>query len=304
MYRRKAAAVLLCLKNIKASGGEKSSIMDQSNRQRTCGGIERLSKEAIQYWMTPEIRRYNIEIYSEIDSTNNRAKALGEEGTDGPAVILAERQTAGRGRLNRPFLSQPSKGLYMSLLCRPALSGEKAVYLTTYTAVAVCRAIEAVSGVSAQIKWVNDIFVQNKKICGILAEASLRADGTIPYAVIGIGVNIAEQKFPPPLHLTAGSLETFASAPVSRNRLAAEILREIGDLSCNPPTDGHLLEYRRRSMVLGRSVHVMRGSESFDARVLDIDHDGSLVIESGGATQILRAGEVSIRPDGESGPLR
>lgn len=262
---------------------------------------ELLSEKVIRHWLTDDaFCNYKIEIYEEIDSTNNRAKALAEEGADEPTVILANRQTAGRGRLSRQFLSPPLQGLYMSLLCYPSLPGEKAVFLTTYTAVAVCRAIETVSGISPQIKWVNDIFVQGKKLCGILVETSLKADGTLPYAVIGIGINVAAQKFPPPLDRIVGSIGDFSPVPVSRNRLAAEILKEIGDLAGHPPTDEHLKEYRRRSLVIGRTVQVTRGCESFLAGVLDIDEDGALVIETEGKVQRLCAGEVSIRPESMS----
>lgn len=261
---------------------------------------ELLSETMVRCWLTDAFSNYKIEIYEKIDSTNNRAKALAEEGEAEPTVILANEQTSGRGRLHRQFSSPPSQGLYMSLLCYPSLSGEKAVFLTTHTAVAVCRAIETVSGISPQIKWVNDIFVQGKKLCGILVESSLRADGTLPYAVIGIGINVSAQKFPPPLDQIAGSIGDFSPVPVSRNRLAAEILKELGDLAGHPPTDEHLQEYRRRSLVIGRTVRVTRGCESFLASVLDIDGDGSLIIETEGDVQTLRAGEVSIRPECES----
>ena len=239
-----------------------------------------------------------LHLLDKVDSTNNYAKTLSELSL--PQLVVSEEQTAGRGRLGRSFYSPAGKGIYMSFAFCPRLELSQAMLVTTMTAVAVCRALESLTGLRPKIKWVNDIFVQGKKLCGILVESSLRADGTLPYAVIGIGINVSAQKFPPPLDQIAGSIGDFSPVPVSRNRLAAEILKELGDLAGHPPTDEHLQEYRRRSLVIGRTVRVTRGCESFLASVLDIDGDGSLIIETEGDVQTLRAGEVSIRPECES----
>ena len=131
-----------------------------------------------------------IILLDEIDSTNNFLKQKAESGEKSGTVIIAKRQTGGKGRLGRSFFS-PQGGMYLSILLRPQISAEKSLFITTAAAVAVCRAIEKVSNKKSGIKWVNDVFIDNKKVCGILTEASLDFEtGGLYYAVVGIGVNL------------------------------------------------------------------------------------------------------------------
>ena len=129
--------------------------------------------------------------FEELDSTNSYLKEMAAKGAQEGTIIIANRQSAGRGRLGRSFFSPEEKGIYMSILLRPDISLERAVLITSMAAVAVAEAIEQVSGIQTKIKWVNDIFLNKKKVCGILTEAGIDAEtGTLEYAVLGIGVNV------------------------------------------------------------------------------------------------------------------
>lgn len=216
-----------------------------------------------------------------IDTTASTNTAL-LEAADARAgtALVALSQSAGRGRMGRSFAS-PEGGLYMSLLLEPA-SAEDALLITPRAAVAVCRAIEAVSGRETGIKWVNDILIGGKKVCGILAEA--RA-GERLRVVLGVGVNVSA--VPEGLEDTAGAV--FEAAPVlARERLAAGILNELrGGYDFRA-------EYLRRCVTVGKEVAVTRGAERFTARALGIDERFRLLVERGGEILALDSGEATL----------
>lgn len=239
-------------------------------------------------------------VYSETDSTNTRLKLLAEAGAPEWTVVAASKQTAGRGRLGRSFFSPEATGLYMSVLVRPRLRAEDALLMTTAAAVATARAIEAEFGVSAGIKWVNDILVDGRKVCGILTEAALDVEsGRLRYAVVGIGVNISEPEggFPPDIAAVAGSL--CGRAPVnaeSRNRLAGRILAEFAALYRALPARGFMEEYAARSVVVGREVDILASGGRRRALAVSIDGDAHLIVRfPDGSEETLSSGEVSVR---------
>ena len=240
---------------------------------------------------------YRIRTLSESSSTNDDVKAAARAGEPEGFVIIADRQTAGRGRLRRAFFSPDGSGLYMSILLRPGMSLADSVLITAAAAVAVAEAIEQVSGRSARIKWVNDIYLDGKKVCGILTEGAVDADGKLQYAVLGIGVNVA----PPPGGFPKG-LKDIACAVFEdgapegvRARLAAEILTRFHRFRALDER-AFLPAYRARSMVLGKTVQVFLGEEEFPARAISIDDDCRLIVETENGPVTLGAGEVSIRP--------
>ena len=157
---------------------------------------------------------------SEIDSTNRYLKELAATGAPEGTVVIANKQSAGRGRLGRSFFSPEEKGIYMSILLRPEIELERAVLITSMAAVAVARAVERVSTIPAQIKWVNDIFINRKKVCGILTEAGINTEkGSLDYAVLGIGVNVGSMEFPAELKEIATSVSNECGKEVSKNDL-------------------------------------------------------------------------------------
>ncbi len=240
-----------------------------------------------------------IHIYDTLESSNRTAKLLALDGAAHGTLVLTAHQSAGRGRLGRRFESPAGKGVYFSVLLRPAVSAANAQAVTIGAAVAVCRAVQQLCGLSLAIKWVNDLYYNGKKVCGILTEAGTNLEsGQLEWLVVGIGLNLTScpQDLPPELAHKAGSLYPGGPSPVGRAALAGAIAREL--LSLCPAFDC-LDEYRRRCFVPGHWVTVCTQTETYAARALCIDDDGRLVIErETGRTEALRCGEVTTRPVG------
>ncbi len=258
-----------------------------------------LTSESVAALLPPE-SPWRVRVYPQLASTNRTLKQMASEGEKSGAVILAETQSQGRGRMGRDFFSPPGSGLYMSFLLRPAtlLTGD-AVLLTTAVSVAVARAIAASCGVQVGIKWVNDLYLGDRKVCGILTEAASDLEsGGIDSVVIGIGVNFCarQEQFPPELRETARALFETPPAGVTRSRLAAAILREAEGLEEACRTRAFLEEYRARSILLGKPVRCTSARETFEAMAVDIDAQGGLVVRRADGTQCaLHTGEVTVR---------
>ena len=224
-------------------------------------------------------------ILHETDSTNRVAKELAREGAAHGSWVLAHRQTAGRGRLDRSFFS-PEGGLYCSIILRPSIPMEDWVLLTPMAATAVRRAVHDTTGIQTDIKWVNDLYLDGKKVCGILCEAAGDA------VIVGIGLNLRapEGGFPP--EINAAALEV-ACAPET---LAAHITRELCK-GCESLHLGHVPEeYRSHNLVCGRQLTVCPiGGEPYPACGKYIDCRGRLIVDTAGGEKTLDSGEVSIR---------
>ena len=259
--------------------------------------------------MEKEIRRLlgntavmgrDILYFEELGSTNTYAKELAL--TDAPAgtVVIADCQTAGRGRMDRNFQSPKGKGLYLTVLLRPQLPPERLAQMTALAGVAVCGAVERVCGVRPGLKWPNDPVLDGKKVCGILTE--LVTDGSSGLClIVGIGINVAQRRedFTPEVAEMAASLEMILKKPVSRPALAAALLEEL-DRAYEALEQEDLEEYRtryRRDCVnLGRPVRLMGPGGREEALAVDIDRDFGLVVHTpDGEEKTVRSGEVSVR---------
>ena len=237
-----------------------------------------------------------INLVWESESTNLDAKEYyARGGID--AVFIADGQTAGRGRRGRSFSSPHGAGIYMSILLCPKERLCDLSAVTTFTAVAVCRAIERVCGLSADVKWVNDIYYRGKKLGGILTEGALAEDmKTASYVVVGIGLNVLRAPMPEELSGIVLSLEEACGRAYDRNLLIAEILYEfLGGLSSlGSPSVRE--EYKRRCFLVGREVMVNRLDRSYPAKVEGISDDMSLLLRlADGSEEKLNTGEVSVR---------
>ena len=214
-------------------------------------------------------------------------------------TLIARRQTGGRGRMGRSFYSPEGSGLYMSVLLRPQLAAEDAPLITTAAAVAVCRAAEALGSDRAEIKWVNDVLIRGKKVCGILTEAAAgTAPGTLDWAVLGVGINVTEPAggFPADIAAVAGAVFPSPGQEL-RARLAAEFLRQFYVIYTALPDRAFAAEYRSRSCLAGRYVDVLRGETSRRALALGVDDACRLLVRyEDGTEEALFSGEVSIRP--------
>lgn len=236
-----------------------------------------------------------------IDSTNTRAKAMAAGGAPHGTVLVADSQTAGRGRLGRSFLSPAGSGIYMSVILRPQCRPDQLMHLTCAVAVAVCGAVSAATGLQPGIKWINDLVIGKRKVAGILTELSVSpSDALVSYAVVGIGINCAQQAadFPPELRNTATSLSQAAGKPIDRPRLAAAMIEALWDMSQNLLTDraSMMARYRSGCVTLGKAVSVHRFDQVRHGTALDVAEDGALLVQfSDGHQEAVSAGEVSVR---------
>ena len=236
----------------------------------------------------------NILQFDTLPSTNDTAKELGLRGEKENTVVIARAQTAGRGRIGRQFFSPDQSGIYMSILLRPTFSPDKSHLLTPAAAVAVAEAIDSVCGTDCKIKWVNDIYLNNKKVCGILTENTFSGDGF--FSVIGIGINLfaPEGGFPEDIKDIAASILKGGSEEI-RNRLIVEVIDRFNFYYKNLLNKDFLRVYREKSNLIGKEVAYIKNGEEITATVLGIDENAALIVESCGKTDTLFTGEVSVK---------
>ncbi|MBQ9120604.1 MAG: biotin--[Lachnospiraceae bacterium] len=257
---------------------------------------DRLSEKDIRSFLNKEYQEIPICVYEETTSTNLLAKEAAQK-IDGTVLFVAERQTAGRGRRGRSFLTVPGEMILMSLLLKPKLQAADAVLLTTAVCVAVRRAIEQVCGISTEIKWVNDLYYRGKKVCGILTEAvTAQESGRVECVIPGIGINfnMPPDAFPEELREIAGALYDDGAA-VSRNELVAEIVNQIFAVLQDLQERSFMEDYRKHSMLIGQQIRIMNEPPE-EALVLDVNQNGGLVVQlTDGSCKTLTTGEVTVR---------
>ena len=242
-----------------------------------------------------------IQVHDVVTSTNDIARSM--PLSHRPAAIIANQQSAGRGRLGRSFESPGGTGLYMTIALKPAFALNKALFVTMACAVAACRAIERVCGVSPSIKWVNDIFLEQKKICGILTEAQSNLEtGEIDSLIIGTGINCFPSSFSPEISHIAGCISDTPGA-FSRGELAGELINQTADVLEDIESRSFFFLFLARCFILGQRilVHAHYDSRSTLALARDIDEDGGLIVEylegpRAGILETLHTGEISIVP--------
>ena len=289
---------------------------------RLCESNDILSEQGIRPFLSDKEYENRIHIYKSLASTNKTAKEMAIAGAKHGTIILAEGQTDGKGRYNRSFFSPDRQGIYISFILRPSGSNgnDLSTLITAYAAVSVCQAIESTTGKSPRIKWVNDLFLEGKKICGILTEAVTDFEsGRMQWVVLGIGINFVASKnsFPEEIKETAGAIFYDQPATITRNRLVAEIINGImafnhqskssvskrgADSGLNllnsvgvQARETILAAYRKRLMMLGQEVVVTGFTGSFVATALDIDENGRLLVrKENGDIEALTAGEVGL----------
>jgi BirA family biotin operon repressor/biotin-[acetyl-CoA-carboxylase] ligase len=264
-----------------------------------------LSAEGIRTYLPGKTNVAQIHLLKSTDSTNQQGKALALEGAAHGTVILAESQTAGRGRKGRQFYSPPAQGIYMSIILRPKLTMNRALLITAGTAVVVAESLEVFRSCQVQIKWVNDLFLSGKKIGGILTEATADWEsGQVEYIILGIGLNISPGAldFPSEIQSIAGTLYPAGEKPALRNRLAAEIIDQVLALSdaleSNPlETQKQVMaKYRERSCVINQDITVFEHPGLQEGKAIDINDEGHLlVVDKLGKRWLLNSGEISIK---------
>lgn len=247
------------------------------------------------------VDKSEVIVLKSVNSTNAYMRKLAENGYAEGTLVVSSEQTNGSGRHGRSFFSPADTGLYMSILLRPEISAQEAVKITSAAAVAVCRALDEVCGVSPEIKWVNDIYLNGRKVAGILTEAAFNLEnGALDYAVLGIGVNVYPPVggFPADISKIAGAVLNERQTD-TRNRLSAAIWKNFGDLYAALPDNTYLKEYRKRLMWVDKEIYILSGvdgKQKTPAILLGVDKNCALKVRyEDGREGTISSGEISIR---------
>lgn len=290
-------AVWKQINNLKEDGYTIESAHSQG--YRLIGKPELITAEELLIHLDSEFIK-EIHIFAEIASTNDFAKIKAGEGAPEATLVVAEKQSSGRGRMSRPWISPASSGLWFSLVLRPPMMPAQAAQLTFLSAVVVCLAIREFTGMEATIKWPNDVMLDGKKICGILTELSAEID-IINYVVAGIGVNVNQHKedFPSDLSAKATSLLIASGQTYRRVELLAHILKTYDIVYREYQQKGftYILEkWRELNSTLGHTVNVISQQEKYYGQAVDIDEEGQLVVMTPEKElRYVMVGDVSIR---------
>lgn len=236
--------------------------------------------------------KLSVAVFDSIDSTNRQARRMAASGGCSPTVIAANQQTAGRGRMGRTFYSPAEAGAYFTVLYPLHTELLHAVSITGAAAVAVMRAARRLLGAELGIKWVNDLQMEGKKVCGILCESFVGEDG-MTYLAVGIGLNLYKTELPPEL---CGLADALNADGVSRVEMIAAIVDELLPFLKNPSDRSWLDDYRASSVVLGRRVTWIKRGLSREGIAEAINGNGELIVlADDGERVILRTGEISVR---------
>lgn len=227
-------------------------------------------------------------VFDTVTSTNDVAKTLCKD-TEERILVVADGQTNGRGRQGKSFFSPSGSGLYFSMVFNTDSPAFDFTGVTCAVAVACARAIEKLCNLNVKIKWVNDIYIENKKVCGILVQ-SVSENGIIKKLIVGVGVNISTVDFPDEIKDIAVSL----GRDIDRNVLTAEIANNISELIFDDP-EKYIGEYKEKSNVIDREITYFKDNIPHTAQAVDIDKKGGLVVLENGNKITLTSGEITVR---------
>ena len=248
-------------------------------------------KQTLEKHLKPNLK---VLVYDTVDSTNTVAKDLAKETENTQTLVVSLSQTAGRGRKGRTFFSKG--GVYISILLFPKKTLKTALLMTVAAAVAVCRSLEKHCEKECKIKWVNDVFVDDKKVCGILTEAA--SDGkNLDYAVVGIGINLERpcEDFPKEISDIADAVFDGEITTDKKAAVTADVVNEFFSIYENLEDTKFLDEYRSRSWLDGKTVTYLQGSKTHTALVAGINGEGGLEVLDNGQRTVLKSGEVSVK---------
>jgi BirA family biotin operon repressor/biotin-[acetyl-CoA-carboxylase] ligase len=258
-------------------------------------------KEKILSCLSPAYPwKEHFHFFPTIDSTNDRLRAMARAAAPEGTVLVAGHQTGGHGRRGLSFHSPEGMGIYMSILLRPQCAPTDLMHLTCATAVAMCDAVEKSAGFRPGIKWTNDLVFEKRKLGGILTELGFTPQGTLDYAIIGIGINCCQQlsDFPEDIREIAGSLSMTAEQPVDQARVAAAMMDALYQMSLHllDRKEDILNRYRSDCITLDKDVMLVRGDQTRYGHAIDIDEEGALVVRfANGSTESVNSGEISVR---------
>lgn len=291
------AAVWKGIKKLREEGYEIEAVTNRGYRLTNPETM--YNKRELEQGLKTKTMGQSIYFYEETDTTNNRARELALEGAPEGTLVVAEKQTAGRGRRGKVWESPLGTGIWMSLVLRPQIMPAGASVLTLLCGLATAEAIEVETGLSAGIKWPNDILINGKKAVGILTEMDCEMS-QVHFVIPGIGINVNTASFPPEIVDIATSLYLECGKTVSRRRLVHKVLERLEEHYETFLRTGSftamLEDYRKHCITLGKEVHVL-GREPFFAEALDITPEGELLVRraDNGKEEVVFSGEVSIR---------
>ena len=256
-----------------------------------------LQKQALERLLDGSFPADRLSVLPEVDSTNTYLKQLASNGAPDETAVLSIRQTAGRGRRGRSFLSEPG-GLYLSYLIRPHESAQELLHLTALAGLCVCNAVRQVTGMQPSIKWPNDPVLNGKKLCGILTELSVSLETQEPeYVVIGIGINCNQTQFPQELDM-ATSLRIEAGRPADVNAIAAALLLELSRMRREflSRKSDWIAAFSQNCLTVGKDIQILRAGTVRQAKATGIGLDAELlVVYPDGTSGSVSSGEVSVR---------
>ena len=285
-FEKSRAAVWKAVKSLISDGYSIDAVTNKGYILTSGNNV--LSARSVKAYMEKET---DVIYFPSVDSTNNYCKKLLAQGKEGTFLVVSDCQTSGRGRQGKSFYSPPGSGVYFSLVIRPHTTLQNSVTATTAAAVAVCKAIEKLTIKSPKIKWVNDVYLDGKKICGILTEAITNfEDSTVDSVIIGIGINISTSSFPSEI-TNAGCLD----ADVNKNKLVALTADYLLTTAVSGYND-FIDYYRSHSIIIGEKIKFIKDSQVTYATATAIDETGGLEVELEDNSRIvLRSGEITIR---------
>ena len=289
-------AVWKAINQLKENGYEIEAVQNKGYHLLSAPDI--MNKTELESIHATEWAGCEIYYFDSIDSTNTKAKELAEEGHPSGTLVVADRQTAGKGRRGRSWESPTGIGIFMTLMLKPEINPNNASMLTLVAAMATTRAIRRVTGVPALIKWPNDIVMNGKKVCGILTEMSAQFD-YINHIVIGIGINVHNEDFPEEIAKTASSLYLESGQHIHRASLIEAFLEEFEDVYAEylktEDMEGLQKEYEAMLVNRGRQVRVLDPKEPFEGKAMGITKKGELIVDTWESRKLVSSGEVSVR---------
>lgn len=253
-----------------------------------------MDKKILEQYLNQKL---NITIFSELDSTNNYLKKLGSQGEKETTLVIAESQTGGRGRMGRSFYSPNGAGVYFSLLLYPKISAEKSLNLTVMAAVSVAEAVMQYSNGDVKIKWVNDVYIDGKKVCGILTEGSINVEKKLDYAVVGIGINVIapENGFPDDIKDIATAIFSGNAEENVKEKIVADVVNKFFGMYNAIDTD-FVKRYKEYSYLTGKEINIISGENIRPATVLGITDDCHLLVKNeNDEIEEISSGDVSVR---------
>lgn len=290
------AAVWKAVKSLRGEGYDIDAVTNRGYCLSETTDI--LSPQGICKYLSKDNSQMDITVLSTVNSTNLYVKEKAMAGFGEGYMVFANEQTNGKGRYGRDFFSPGGTGIYMSLLLRPQnYTSKQAVRITTMAALAMCETIEKLSDKNPLIKWVNDIYLDDRKICGILTEGSFDLESnTLEYAVLGVGLNVykPEEGFPDELSDIMGALFDRTENDI-KNRLSADFINRFMKYYRDDKND-YIEGYKRRSLILGKKVTVMGKEGNKEALAVDIDNECRLIVRyEDGVEETLSSGEIGIK---------